>query len=54
MMNVTCKHCQAKINIPDEKIPEGKDTSFKCPKCKGKIEIKGDILSTGLSWDAES
>ncbi len=23
-------------------------------KMKGKIEIKGDIFSTGIKWDAES
>jgi prevent-host-death family protein len=23
-------------------------------RLKGKLEIKGDVLSTGLTWDAES
>lgn len=38
-MNVTCQHCRTKLNIPDNKIPSDKDTTFKCPKCKEKILI---------------
>jgi len=38
-MNVICHNCKTKLNIPDHKIPEGKDTTFKCPKCKEKIHI---------------
>lgn len=39
-MNITCNHCQARLNIPDEKIPVDKDTAVGCPKCKQKITIK--------------
>ena len=38
-MNVICHNCKTKLNIPDHKIPEDKDTTFKCPKCKEKIHI---------------
>ena len=38
-MNITCPHCRAKLNVPDHKIPKGKDSSFKCPKCQDKIQI---------------
>ena len=38
-MNVICHNCKTKLNIPDHKIPEDKDTTFKCPKCKEKVLI---------------
>ncbi|MCD4722884.1 MAG: zinc-ribbon domain-containing protein [Desulfobacula sp.] len=38
-MNVICHNCKTKLNIPDHKIPEDKDTTFKCPKCKEKVHI---------------
>jgi len=39
-MNITCQHCQAKLNLPDDKIPKDRDSSFKCPKCRESIVIK--------------
>lgn len=51
-MNVTCRHCQARINIPDHKIPKGKTTYFNCPKCKRKIEVKGGAAPDGAVPDA--
>lgn len=38
-MNITCPHCQTKLNVPDEKIPKDRDSSFKCPKCTEKITV---------------
>ena len=38
-MQVTCDQCQSKFNIPDEKIPEGKNFSLRCPKCKNTLTI---------------
>jgi len=38
-MNVTCHNCNTKLAIPDDKIPRDKTSIFKCPKCKGKIDI---------------
>ncbi|WP_022667246.1 zinc-ribbon domain-containing protein [Desulfospira joergensenii] len=38
-MNITCPHCQTKLNVPDEKIPKDRDSSFKCPKCSEKITV---------------
>ncbi len=39
-MNITCPHCKAKLNLPDDKIPKHKDSSFKCPKCKESVHVK--------------
>ena len=36
-MEVTCENCNTKLNIPDEKIPEGQKVRVSCPKCKHKI-----------------
>ena len=44
-MEITCDSCQAKLKIPDEKIPAGKKATVTCPKCKGKITITPDAES---------
>lgn len=38
-MEIKCDQCQSKLNIPDEKIPAGKVSSVRCPKCKAKLTI---------------
>jgi predicted Zn finger-like uncharacterized protein len=38
-MQITCDQCQSKFNIADEKIPEGKVSSLRCPKCKNSLTI---------------
>ena len=35
-------------------LPLGADSADLIGCLKGKIEIRGDLLSTGLRWDAES
>lgn len=39
-MEVRCESCQARFNIPNEKLPAGKSVSAACPKCKQKIKIE--------------
>lgn len=39
-MEIVCQNCQGKFKIADEKIPEGRSASVKCPKCKNKISVK--------------
>ena len=39
-MEVVCEKCKAKLNIPDEKIPQGKRTIISCPKCKNKLTLE--------------
>jgi len=52
-MEIICDSCQTKLNIPDEKIPQGKKASFSCPKCKGKITITpGEIDEPDAAGDA--
>jgi len=38
-MKVTCSNCKRKFNIPDERLPMGKQIAFPCPNCKALIEI---------------
>ncbi len=38
-MEIQCENCQAKFNIPDEKIPKGQRVVIPCPKCKNKMTI---------------
>ena len=43
-MEIVCESCKAKLNIPDEKVPQGQRVSVKCPRCKNKL-----ILDTTVS-----
>ena len=36
-MEITCEHCETKLNIPDEKIPKDQVIRISCPKCKNKM-----------------
>lgn len=38
-MKIVCDKCQGKYNVPDEKIPEGKQFGFTCPKCRNRIPV---------------
>ncbi len=38
-MEIICENCNAKLNIPDEKIPQGQRVTVSCPKCKGKLTL---------------
>ncbi len=38
-MRIICIACQAKFNIPDSKIPKGKNAFIRCPKCQDKVKI---------------
>lgn len=42
-MEITCEHCNATLNIPDEKIPKSQVVRISCPKCKSKISIDTGI-----------
>lgn len=38
-MEVICEHCNAKLNLPEEKIPKDQVVRVTCPKCKKKMVI---------------
>jgi hypothetical protein len=40
-MELTCEHCKAKLNIPDERIPKDRAIQLTCPKCRGKMTLGG-------------
>ncbi|MBT8340590.1 MAG: hypothetical protein HKP58_12120 [Desulfatitalea sp.] len=39
-MEVICEKCKAALKIPDDKVPEDKTVTVKCPKCQDKISIQ--------------
>ena len=39
-MEVICSNCQARLKIPDEKVPETGRITANCPKCKSKISFE--------------
>lgn len=48
-MNLTCPHCKTKLNLPDDKVPADRASSFKCPKCKGVIQMKASKSASKLA-----
>ena len=42
-MQVTCGECQRSLNIPDEKVPEGRAFNVTCPGCKSKIKVEDHL-----------
>jgi CheY-like chemotaxis protein len=47
-MELTCEHCKAKLNIPEDRIPKDRTVQLTCPKCKGKMALGGKkAASTG-------
>ena len=54
-MKITCNSCGKKINIPDEKIPQGRSFSVVCPHCKGKVNVEQERdSSTNPPKEADS
>ncbi len=39
MIEVRCSHCKKVYGLPEQKLPVGEKTSFRCPACKGIITI---------------
>jgi len=44
-MLIKCTECEHGINIPDEKIPQGRAFSIACPGCRAKIKIEAQASS---------
>jgi predicted Zn finger-like uncharacterized protein len=38
-MEIRCENCSTKLNIPNEKIPQGQRVTVSCPKCKSKLTL---------------
>ncbi len=57
-MNLSCKNCQSKFKIPDEKVPKGQTFSLTCPQCSAKVTVNAGggsqsaSISTSDSVDA--
>jgi predicted Zn finger-like uncharacterized protein len=46
-MEIICESCKARLNIPDEKIPQDKRVTISCPKCKNKLSLETHGLRQG-------
>jgi len=38
-MEIICEKCNARLSIPDDKIPSGQRAAISCPKCKNRITL---------------
>lgn len=46
-MRIQCDHCQAVFNVPDEKMPRGKQFKATCSKCRRTIIAEPEGASGG-------
>jgi predicted Zn finger-like uncharacterized protein len=44
-MEVQCERCKTRFKIADEKLPEGKVVTLKCPKCENKIPVSAGVAA---------
>jgi hypothetical protein len=42
-MDIICEKCNAKLSIPDDKIPSGQRAAISCPKCKNRITLNVSV-----------
>lgn len=47
-MRIQCDHCQAVFNVPDEKMPRGKQFKATCSKCRRTIIVEPQGTSIGV------
>jgi len=43
-MDITCDKCQAKLKLPDDKIPKDRPAKLTCPKCKNKLSVSAEPI----------
>ncbi len=47
-MQVTCNHCNRKLDIPEEKVPAGQAFNLTCPGCKNKFRVDSHLEKAEL------
>jgi predicted Zn finger-like uncharacterized protein len=47
-MKVVCESCQAKYQVPDERVA-GKKLKIRCKRCGATVLIRGDLAAVGLA-----
>ncbi len=52
-MEIICDNCSTKLNVPDEKIPEGRQVKISCPKCSEKMILDPDKKEMNKSVSSE-
>ncbi|WP_045222951.1 zinc-ribbon domain-containing protein [Desulfonatronum thioautotrophicum] len=45
-MRLTCPHCQSPLNLPDDKVPEGRRFKLACPKCTEPFIVDPENMTT--------
>jgi predicted Zn finger-like uncharacterized protein len=52
-MKVVCESCQAKYQVPDERVA-GKKLKIRCKRCGATVLIRGDLAQAGLPDGVQS
>ncbi len=46
-MEIICQNCNGKLKVADDKLPEGKTVTLKCPRCQSKISVNRPAQKAG-------
>ena len=52
-MKVVCESCQAKYQVPDERVA-GKKLKIRCKRCGATVLIRGDLIEDGAAQNGQN
>ena len=52
-MEIICDECQASFKLSDDKIPEGRTATLRCPKCKNKITVSREKKEDEFGFETD-
>ncbi|MBW1897473.1 MAG: zinc-ribbon domain-containing protein [Deltaproteobacteria bacterium] len=52
-MEIICDKCQHSLNLPDDKIPEGRTATLRCPTCKNKITVSREKKEDEFGFETD-
>jgi len=52
-MEIICDKCQANFNLPDDKIPEGRTATLRCPKCRNTIKVSKEKKEDDFGFETD-
>jgi uncharacterized protein YbaR (Trm112 family) len=52
-MDIICDKCQRNFKLPDDKIPEGRTATLRCPQCKNKITVSREKQEGDFDFETD-
>jgi len=52
-MEIICDKCKRNLKLPDDKIPEGRNVTLRCPTCKNKITVNKEKKEDDFKFETD-